>query len=68
MMKTGASTVEYLTLKIWISVKVLQERLAAVFHEIGLCTRNPVDCLAWRKCRSQRVGSRRWKAVPVTFG
>lgn len=35
MMKTGASTVEYLTLKTWISVKVLQERLA-VFHEIGL--------------------------------
>lgn len=63
MMKTGASTVEYLR----ISVKVLQEPLA-VFHEIGLCTRNPLDCLAWRKCRSQRVGSRRWKAVPVTFG
>lgn len=25
MMKTGASTVEYLILKTWISVKVLQE-------------------------------------------
>lgn len=48
-------------------MKVVQDPLA-VFHEIELCTRNPVDCLAWRKCRLQRVGSRRWKAVPVTFG